>query len=95
MGRFQPGVSGNPNGRPVGSKQRLPDKDLLCDLLDRICDDLTANYERLTTAQKIRIMTSFTNLYQDSALRELQDAIVNATSGVITFDFMTSENERD
>jgi hypothetical protein len=84
---FKQGQSGNPNGRPKGSKQRLPDRESLCDLLDMITSDLVTNYERLTTSQKIRIMTSFTNLYHDVTIRDLRDALENATSGVIRFDF--------
>jgi len=84
---FKQGQSGNPNGRPKGSKQRLPDRESLCDLLDMITSDLVTNYDRLTTSQKIRIMTSFTNLYHDVTIRDLRDALENATSGVIRFDF--------
>lgn len=93
---FQSGISGNPNGRPKGAKGRLPDKDSLCDLLDLITSDLTANYERLTISQKIRIVTSFSALYQDSTLNELREALTNVTSGVIKFDFATdSDHEQN
>lgn len=84
---FQSGKSGNPNGRPKGSKQRLPDRESLCDLLDTITSDLVNNYDRLTTAQKIRILSSFTALYQDVTIRDLREALENVTSGTIHFDF--------
>jgi hypothetical protein len=48
---------------------------------------MVTNYDKLTTSQKIRIMTSFTPLYQDSIIRDLHEALSNATSGVIHFDF--------
>lgn len=93
MGRFKPGISGNPNGRPKGSKQRLPDREQLCELLDRITADLVNNYDSLTMNQRIRILSHFGSLYNDSALTDLQEALAELSKGsVITFDF-TSDNE--
>lgn len=74
-------------GRPQGSKNRLPDRNELCDLLDMITADLVSNYDKLTTGQKIRIITSFSNLYQDSALQDLKNALSELKTGSITFDF--------
>ena len=85
--KFVKGTSGNYNGRPLGSKSKLPDRETLCELLDTITGDLMNNYTLLTTSQKIRILTSFTNLYQDSALQELKEALSSVTSSSITFDF--------
>lgn len=87
--KFVPGQSGNLRGRPVGSKQRLPHREALCDLLDRITADFTENYATLTVAQKIRILASFTQLYQDSTINDLQQALIGISANTITFDFET------
>lgn len=87
MSKFIKGISGNPKGRPIGSVQRLPNRETLCEVLDTITSDLVSNYALLTTSQKIRILTSFTPLYQDSTLRELQTALSGMSSSTITFDF--------
>jgi hypothetical protein len=87
--KFIPGQSGNIKGRPIGSKQKLPQRESLCNLLDRITADFTENYTTLTTAQKIRILASFTQLYQDSAINELQQTLTGLSATAITFDFGT------
>ena len=52
-------------GRPKGSKNKLPDRALLIELLDTIIDDLATNYDKLTTNQKIRILQHFNALYKE------------------------------
>lgn len=87
--KFIKGVSGNIGGRPKGSKNKLPNRDTLNDLLDTITSDLRTNYHTLNTSHKIRILTAFTNLYSDSVIQELQDTLSNLTTGTISFDFNT------
>ena len=91
--KFVKGTSGNYNGRPLGSKSKLPDRETLCELLDTITGDLMTNYALLTTSQKIRILTSFTNLYQDSIIQGLQEALTGLTANTITFDFNNDVKE--
>lgn len=61
---FKKGQSGNPNGRPKGSGSKV-DRSLLVSLLDEVVNDLSTNYDKLTTNQKIRLLISFNHLYKD------------------------------
>jgi len=61
---FKKGTSGNPNGRPKGSGSKV-DRSLLVSLLDEVVNDLSTNYDKLTTNQKIRLLISFNHLYKD------------------------------
>lgn len=90
--KFQPGQSGNPNGRPKGAKGMTPNKEQLVELLDLICSDLVTNYETLRTSEKIRILHAFNGLYQDSIIDQLTTALTD-TNKVIRFDF-GNENEQ-
>jgi hypothetical protein len=62
---FEKGYSGNPNGRPLGSKNKLPNKESLVELVETIVDDLTTNYDKLNTNQKIRVLQHFNHLYKE------------------------------
>jgi hypothetical protein len=43
-------------GRKVGSKNKLPNNDLVVSLINVIITDLNDNYNKLTTNQKIKIL---------------------------------------
>jgi hypothetical protein len=43
-------------GRKVGSKNKLPNNDLVVNLINVIITDLHDNYNKLTTNQKIKIL---------------------------------------
>lgn len=89
---FQPGQSGNPNGRPKGSKGIAPSKDQLVTLLDMICDDLVSNYAILKTSEKIRILHAFNGLYQDSIVEQLTNAL-SESNKVMRFDFYNEDED--
>ena len=72
---FKPGQG----GRKRGSKNKLPDAKAMAKLLDHIVSDLTLNYDKLTTAQKIRLVTMFAKSFQQ------EDGIIEV--GKIRFDF--------
>jgi hypothetical protein len=46
----------NRSGRPRGSKNKLPNNELVNSLINTIVDDLNTNYAKLTTNQKIKIL---------------------------------------
>ena len=51
-------------GRPLNSKNKLPDRESICNLIESILTDFQSKYESLTTAEKIKILEVFRNLYQ-------------------------------
>lgn len=51
-------------GRPSGSQNKTPNKALVVELLDKIVQDLTTNYNTLRTHEKIRILQHFARLYE-------------------------------
>jgi hypothetical protein len=85
MAKFKPGESGNPAGRPKGSKAS-PNKEQLIELLDLICEDLVNNYAILKTSEKIRILHAFNGMYQDTIIEQLQNALLEQDK-VLKFDF--------
>ena len=47
----------NRNGRPKGSKNKLPNNEKVNELVNKIVNDFSANYTKLTTNQKIKILS--------------------------------------
>lgn len=71
-GMFKPGQG----GRKRGSKNKMPDAKAMAKLLDHIVQDMTVNYDKLTVHQKLRILTSFTRLFeQENNVIEIGDKI--------------------
>jgi len=68
MTQFKQGNS----GRPLGSKQKQPKRDELIKLCEYILSDLYENKEALTTNDKIRILTVYKGLFEDSTQNEIQ-----------------------
>jgi hypothetical protein len=46
----------NRKGRPPGAKNKLPNNEVVNELINTIVNDLLTNYARLTTNQKIKIL---------------------------------------
>ena len=68
MAQFKQGNS----GRPLGSKQKQPKRDELIKLCEYILSDLYENKESLTINDKLRILTIYKGLFEDSQVTELQ-----------------------
>jgi len=68
MAQFKLGNS----GRPLGSKQKQPKRDELIKLCEYILSDLYENKEALTTNDKLRILTIYKGLFEDSTPGEVQ-----------------------
>lgn len=56
----------NRNGRPVGSKNKTPDRQKAVELLNRIIDDLTASFDELTRDEKIKLLQVFRHLFESN-----------------------------
>jgi hypothetical protein len=50
-------------GRTPGSRNKLPNRELICQVVEELLADLQANQDTLTIDEKIRILAIFKNLY--------------------------------
>ena len=68
-------------GRPKNSKNKLPDRNQICSLIDSILIDFTANYAALSVGEKIKILEVFKNLYspQFYSVEQIQDQEIKVT----------------
>jgi hypothetical protein len=67
-------------GRRLGSKNKLANRELTITLLDKIMEDLQENYKELTIDDKLRLLSTFRQLYNYEELSDgsdLQEIRVN------------------
>jgi len=67
-------------GRALGSKNKLANRERTIDLLDKIIEDLNTNYELLSTDDKLRLLSTFRQLYNFDIINDgsdLQEIRVN------------------
>ena len=64
MGRFTHGNKLG-KGRKAGSKNAI-NKDSLIDLINACADDLNTNFDKLSTNQKIKVLTAFKEVYRNT-----------------------------
>lgn len=60
-------------GRQLGSKNKLANRELTIDLLDRIVEDLQTNYDILSTDDKLRLLSTFRQLYNFDIINDGSD----------------------
>ena len=60
-------------GRIKGSKNKLVNRERAVQLLDTIIEDLNTNYELLTIEDKLRILSTFKQLYNFEFINEMDD----------------------
>jgi hypothetical protein len=65
-------------GRRPGAKNKLPNNDLVCELINTIITDLNDNYSKLTTNQKIKILNVVKHklIIEDTRGAEFQPVII-------------------
>ena len=61
------------SGRPKGSKNALPSRKEIVSLIDTIINDLTTNYELLTTQEKLQLLNTFKSLYSNDIVLTTQE----------------------
>ncbi len=81
---FKKGKSGNPTGRPAGSKNKAGGqlRDMITDFLEQRFEDVVQNFEQLEPKDRLKV---YTDLLQ-YGLPKLQ-----AVSNNISFDNMSDE----
>jgi len=70
-------------GRALGSKNKLANRERTIELLDKIIDDLNTNYELLSIDDKLRLLSTFRQLYNFDIINDgsdLQEIRVNIIS---------------
>lgn len=60
-------------GRVKGSKNKLVNREGAVQLLDAIIEDLNTNYELLTIEDKLRILSTFKQLYNFEFINEMDE----------------------
>ena len=60
-------------GRVKGSKNKLVNRERAVQLLDTIIEDLNTNYELLTIEDKLRILSTFKQLYNFEFINEMDE----------------------
>jgi hypothetical protein len=69
----------NRNGRPKGSKNKLPNSDEVNNLINTIIKDFNTNYNKLTTNQKIKILNVVKHklIIEDSTGTDFQPILIS------------------
>lgn len=55
-------------GRPKNSRNKLPDRNQICELIDLIVSDFQQEYNKLTVNEKIKILEVFRNLFSNNLI---------------------------
>ncbi len=56
------------SGRPKNSRNKLPDRNQICELIDLIVSDFQQEYDKLTVNEKIKILEVFRNLFSNNLI---------------------------
>ena len=60
-------------GRQLGSKNKLANRDKTIELLDKIIEDFQSNYELLSIDDKLRLLSTFRQLYNFDVVSDGSD----------------------
>ena len=60
-------------GRQLGSKNKLANREKTIELLDKIIEDLQENYELLSIDDKLRLLSTFRQLYNFDVISDGSD----------------------